>query len=209
LSSDLGLSWDSRYNKHLRNLQYYGPVDQLGMSPFDTSRWHAGMHGGATQDNGNLWTRAGDEGIRSAVRQFEGGDGNTVMFVTNTIALHRNNTLTIQPAAAEIGNRIRRSTIGPPRTTWTTRSASSYPPRATPIACRRQVPCVVRDRAIGATTYGSCGLRRRDRATRLFRPGRPSGVESWRRRTRFERRGKPGNITAVAALDGYRVLAGT
>lgn len=113
LSTDNGATWDSRYNKHLRNIQYYGPVDQNAMSTFDASRWEPGLHGGATQDNGNLWARSGDEGTRSSIRQFEGGDGNTVMFVTETIVLHRNNTLTRDNGKVEFGNRIRRSNYDP------------------------------------------------------------------------------------------------
>lgn len=115
LSADNGATWDSRYNKHLRNIQYYGSVDQNqnAMSTFDASRWEPGLHGGGTQDNGNLWARSGDEGTRSSIRQFEGGDGNTVMFVTETIVLHRNNRPDPFPGTAEIGNRIRRSDYDP------------------------------------------------------------------------------------------------
>jgi hypothetical protein len=111
-STDGGATWDSRYNKHLRNLQYYGSPDMgASMATFDASPWEPGLHGGATQDNGNVWARAGQEGIASEVRQFEGGDGNTVLFASGSIVLHRNNTITIN--GVEVGNRIRRSDYNP------------------------------------------------------------------------------------------------
>jgi len=87
LSLDLGEHWDSRYNKHLRNLeftstQHYLSTDVLDNKPFDVSPDVLGLYGGATQDNGNLWCLTGNDNARASFHQFESGDGNTVIFVT-------------------------------------------------------------------------------------------------------------------------------
>jgi hypothetical protein len=208
LSTDGGASWDSRYNKHLRNLQYYGPVDQLGMSPFDTNRWRPGVHGGATQDNGNLWTRSGDEGIRSAVRQFEGGDGNTVLFVTDTIVLHRNNTLTV--GTTEIGNRIRRSNYRPATDDMDDPIGPVVPAQGYPdglptpsAAATVGNPHYVRNGArmlavfgVGTEVHGYLGSAAPGSFVKLADIGGSTPAA-------------PRTITAIASLDGHRVLVGT
>src|SRR5262249_6203993 len=50
ISSDLGISWDSRYNKHLLNLEIYHPHG-FESTPFDASTVVEGLISCATQDN--------------------------------------------------------------------------------------------------------------------------------------------------------------
>ena len=209
LSADFGASWDSRYNKHLRNLQYYGSVDVGAMSPFDASDWAPGLYGAGTQDNGNLWARHGDEGTRSSVRQFEGGDGSTVMFVTETIVLHRNNTLT-RADGTEFGNRIRRSNYDPgthemDSDLGTVVPAEGYPdglpfPDATSVVTG---PSYSRDNArmLAVAAKGTQVYGYFDTAS----PGSFKRIANIGRRYFLH----PPTITSVASYNGHSILVGT
>jgi hypothetical protein len=118
LTNDLGKTWDSRYNKHLRNLQFYGVESTFILGDngtFDASKSVPGLVGGATQDNGNLWCLTGDPNTRASLRQFESGDGNTVAFIEADV-LHRNNTLTFN--GVEKGNHVRISRWNAGALTW-------------------------------------------------------------------------------------------
>jgi hypothetical protein len=91
LSMDLGKTWDSRYNKHLRNLQFYSLTNNFvsnldpvatDNSPFDVSADVPGLNGGATQDNYNIWCLTGNDNASASFHSFgPGGDGGTVVFV--------------------------------------------------------------------------------------------------------------------------------
>src|SRR5712692_1384604 len=107
LSMDVGETWDSRYNKHLRNLQFFSPATDLSDNkPFDVSAVPLGLNGGATQDNGDLWCLTGNDNASASFQQFEGGDGGTVVFVAEAESvLHRNNTLVFN--GVEKGNHLR------------------------------------------------------------------------------------------------------
>jgi hypothetical protein len=211
LSADLGASWDSRYNKHLRNLQFYGSIDVGAMSPFHASRWAPGLYGGGTQDNGDLWSRTGDEGTRSSVRQFEGGDGNTVMFVTDTIVLHRNNTLTWSDGT-EFGNRIRRSNYDPMTKDMDSELGTVVPAEGYPdglpypdATCVVTNPTYSRD---GASMLAVAG-----KGTEVYGYFDTATPGSFKRLANIAPRLPifitPPTITAVASYDGHTILVGT
>jgi len=100
-SLNLGASWDSRWNRHLRNIEFYNWQSALDACPSDPA-----IYAGATQDNGNLY--CAPSGLAwQALRLFEGGDGGTTTILPDRSCLHRNNTLT--SGGVEFGNHLRRS----------------------------------------------------------------------------------------------------
>lgn len=100
-STDLGQAWDSRWNRHLLNLQFY---NQSGA--FDVCPQEAELFAGATQDNGNMY--CGPNGRAwTAFRELEGGDGGSTTILDDRCVLHRNNTLV--RGNVEFGNHIRRT----------------------------------------------------------------------------------------------------
>lgn len=95
-STDLGQSWDTRYNKHLLNIEIYAPNNALppyfDMSPFDASSEVEGLIASATQDNGNLWCPLDDLSGQTfppwdAFRKADGGDGATSLLLDDETGL--------------------------------------------------------------------------------------------------------------------------
>jgi photosystem II stability/assembly factor-like uncharacterized protein len=95
-SADLGTSWDTRYNKHLLNIEIYAP-NYARPTGFETTRFDAsneiqGLIACATQDNGNLWCPLDDLSADTfppwdAFRQAEGGDGATSLLLADQTGL--------------------------------------------------------------------------------------------------------------------------
>ena len=205
LTSDLGETWDTRYNKHLLNLEFYGTLADGDTYPFDVSPVTSDLFGGGTQDNGNLWCHAAQDTLASFHR-LDGGDGATVAFLADGTIVRRNNTI-LDENNVEVGNRLR-------TTAWLQPPGSSGAPAAgrgdvipatglpdglpTPAVERVQTPSFQRgDRLMLAvagkdtTVYG------------LFEAtaSQPASLEPIAH--------TPSAITCVASLDGTEVLAGT
>jgi WD40 repeat protein len=96
LSSDLGISWDTRYNKHLLNIEIYAPnyarPTGFETTPFDASNEIQGLIACATQDNGNLWCPLDDLSADTfppwdAFRRADGGDGATSLLLADQTGL--------------------------------------------------------------------------------------------------------------------------
>jgi hypothetical protein len=100
-STDLGATWDSRWNRHLLNLEFYN-----GQGAFDVCSIDSSLFAGATQDNGNVY--CGTQGRSwTCFREFEPGDGGTTTIFEDRSCVHRNNTLT--HGDVEFGNHLRRT----------------------------------------------------------------------------------------------------
>jgi hypothetical protein len=98
VTADLGESYNSEYNKHLRNLQFYGGC-------FDASSRFPGLLVGGTQDNGNISCDT-YETLLPSWKTLEGGDGGINRFLDEIGALIRyNNTLLLNNV--EVGNKVR------------------------------------------------------------------------------------------------------
>jgi photosystem II stability/assembly factor-like uncharacterized protein len=86
-SEDLGATWDSRWNRHLLNLQFYGDADAFDACPGGPDLIFAG----ATQDNGDLYCGPNDRAWTS-LRQLAEGDGKATVVVRDASCLHSVNT---------------------------------------------------------------------------------------------------------------------
>jgi hypothetical protein len=105
VSHDLGVTWDSRYNRHLRTAQVYSTLahtlEEYGIRDGvsyerDNSSFHVSgnvpdLFGIATQDNGTLITRESPAGHRS-LWPCNGGDGQAVLFLGDDLVIHTDNT---------------------------------------------------------------------------------------------------------------------
>lgn len=76
-TDDFGANYDTSYNRHLRNLQFYGPLgERQAWGSFSGFRQFPGLVGGGTQDNGCLFAEL-DAGP-GPWRHLTGGDGGFV-----------------------------------------------------------------------------------------------------------------------------------
>jgi hypothetical protein len=92
MTRDYGASYDSEYNKHLGNLQFYNEVTG---GRFVASQRFPGLVAGGTQDNGNVYCDLNDE--RKYWRALDDGcDGGNVQFLDDVASVVR--TTNTQPA---------------------------------------------------------------------------------------------------------------
>jgi hypothetical protein len=105
VTTDVGQSFTSQFNRPLSNLQFYGAGKGTTAGAFTISSKFFGLAAGGTQDNGNIYLLP-DSDAGSAWHTLEGGDGGLNRFVDSINALLRfNNTLVVNNM--EIGNRVR------------------------------------------------------------------------------------------------------
>lgn len=105
-TQDLGQSWDSRYNKHLRTLQIGTVVTPQPQGQMTASSRFPGLIVCATQDNGNIYSDLSSN--RPSWKRLDGGDGGPNRFIDALGAVVRyNNTLKLPGTEIEYGNHVR------------------------------------------------------------------------------------------------------